>query len=45
MSINKSLNYLDNQNTQPTRAEEVLDEDNLFIGAMFDTSNEVKANN
>ena len=45
MSINKSLNYLDNQNTQPTRAEEALDEDSFFIGAIFDISNEVKANN
>ena len=45
MSINKSINYLDNQKTQPTRAEEALDEDNLFIGAIFDISNEVKANN
>ena len=45
MSTNKSLNYLDNQNTQPTTAEEALDEDNFFIGTIFDISNEVKNNN
>ena len=45
MSTNKSLNYLDKQNTQLTTAEEALDEDNFFIGSIFDISNEVKNNN
>ena len=45
MSTNKSLNYLDNQNTPPTTAEEVLDEDNFFTGAIFDILNDVKNNN
>ena len=44
MSINKSLNYLDNQNTPPTIAN-VLCRDNFFIGAIFDISNEIKNNN
>ena len=44
MFINKSLNYLDNQNTPPTTAN-VLGRDNFFIGAIFDISNEVKNNN
>ena len=35
MSTNKSLNYLDSQNTQPTTAEEPLDNDDFFIGAIF----------
>ena len=45
MSTNKHLNYLDNQNTPLTKAEETLDEDNFFIGAIFDTSNGVINNN
>ena len=45
MCTNKQLNYLDNQNTPPTTAEETLDEDNFFIGVIFDTSNEVINNN
>ena len=45
MSTKKSLNYLDHQNTQPTTAEEALDEDNFFLGAIFDISNEAKNNN
>ena len=44
MSTNKSLNCLDNQNTQPTTAEESLDKGNIFIGAIFDISNEVTLN-
>ena len=36
MSTNKSLNYLDNQNTQPTIAHEALDEGNFFVGTIFD---------
>ena len=42
MSTNKSLNYLDKLSTT---AEDVLDEGNFFIGAIFDISNEVKNNN
>ena len=42
MSTNKSLNFLDNQSTPPETAEEVLDEDNFFIGTIFDILNEVK---
>ena len=45
MSTNKHLNYLDNQNTPLTTVEETLDEDNFFIGAIFDTSNGVINNN
>ena len=45
VSTNKHLNYLDNQNTPLTKAEETLDEDNFFIGAIFDTSNGVINNN
>ena len=45
MSTNKHLNYLDNQNTPLTTAEETLDEDNFFIGAIFDNSNGVINNN
>ena len=41
MSTNKHLNYLDNQNTPLTTAEETLDEDDFFIGAIFSTSNGV----
>ena len=44
MSTKKSLNYLDNQNQQPTTAKETLDEDNFFIEAIFDISHEVKNN-
>ena len=36
ISTNKSLNYLDSQNPQPTTAEEALDRDNFFNGAIFD---------
>ena len=42
--MNKSLGYLDNQNKPLTTAEEVLDYDNFFIGAIFDISNEFKKN-
>ena len=42
---NKHLNYLDNQNTLQTTAEETSDEDNFFIGAFFHTSNGVINNN
>ena len=45
MSTNKHLNYLDNQNTPLTTAEETLDEDNFFIGAILDTANGVINNN
>ena len=45
MSTNKQLNYLDNQNTPLTTAEETLDEGNFFISAIFDTSNGVINNN
>ena len=45
MSTNKHLNYLDNQNTLLTTAEGTLDEDNFFIGVIFDTSNGVINNN
>ena len=45
MSTNKSLNFLDNQSTPPETAEEVLDEDNFFIGTIFDILNEVKNKN
>ena len=45
MSTNKSLNCLDNQNGPIATTDEGLDEDNFFIGAIFDTSNEVKNNN
>ena len=45
MSTNKHLNYLDNQNTPLTTAEETLDDDNFFIGAIFDNSNGVINNN
>ena len=45
MSTNKHLNYLDNQNKPLTTAEETLDEDNFFVGAIFDTSNGVINNN
>ena len=45
MSTNKSLNCLDNQNRPIATTDEGLDEDNFFIGAIFDTSNEVKNNN
>ena len=45
MSTNKHLNYLDNQNTPLTTTEETLDEYNVFIGAIFDTSNGVINNN
>ena len=40
MSTNKSLNYLDNENTPPRTAE-----DNFFVGVISDISNEVKNNN
>ena len=45
MSTNKFLIYLGNQNTPPTTAEEALDEESVFIGAIFDTSNEAKNTN
>ena len=45
MSTNKCLNYLDNQNSSPKTAIEALDEDNFFIGTVFDISNELKNNN
>ena len=45
MSTNKFLIYLGNQNTPPTTAEEALDEESFFIGAIFDTSNEAKNTN
>ena len=45
MSTNKSLNFLDNQSTPPETAEEVLDEDNFFIGTIFYILNEVKNKN
>ena len=45
LSTNKHLNYLDNQSTPLTTAEETLDKDNFFIGAIFDTSNRVINNN
>ena len=45
MSTNKHLNYLDNQNTPLTTAEETLDEDHFCIGAILDTSNGVINNN
>ena len=45
LSRNKSINYLDNQNTPPTIADEALDKGNFFIGAFFDISNEVKNSN
>ena len=45
MSTNKSLNFLDNQSTPPATAEEVLDEDNFFIGTIFDILNDVKNKN
>ena len=45
MSTNKCLNYLDNQNSPPTTAIEALDEDNFFIGTVFDIANELKNNN
>ena len=45
MSTNKSLNCLDNQNRPIATTDEGLEEDNFFIGAIFDTSNEVKNNN
>ena len=41
MFTNKSLNYLDNQNTPRTTQIEALSEFN-FIGAIFDISNELK---
>ena len=45
MSTTIHLNYLDNQNTPLTTGEETLDEDNFFIGAIFDTSDGVINNN
>ena len=45
MSINKYLNYLDNQNMPPTVAKEILVKGNFFIGAIFDISDEFKNNN
>ena len=45
MSTNKHLNYRNNQNTPLTTAEETLDEDNFFIGAIFETSNGFINNN
>ena len=45
MSINKSLDYLDNQNMPPTITKETLDKGNFFIGAIFDISDEFKINN
>ena len=42
MPTNNSLNYLHDQNTQPTTAEEALDKDNFFIDVIFDISNEIK---
>ena len=42
MFTNKSLNYLDNQNTPRTTPIEALSEFNFFIGAIFDISNELK---
>ena len=45
MSTNKSLNYLDNYQNMSPATTEILDEDNFFIGAIFDISNEVKNNN
>ena len=45
MSTSKHLNYLDNQNTPLTTAEETLDKDYFFIGAIFETSNRVINNN
>ena len=45
MSTNKSLNYLDNQKTQPTTAEEALDEDNFFISAIFQMKSKPTTNN
>ena len=44
-STNKHLNYLVNQNTPLTTAEETVDKDNFFISAIFDTSNGVINNN
>ena len=41
MFTNKSLNYLDNQNT-PRTTPIALSEFNFFIGAIFDISNELK---
>ena len=45
MSTNKDVNYLDNQSTPLATTEETLDEDNIFIGAICDTSNGVINNN
>ena len=40
MSVKKSLNHLDYQNVPPITAKEILDEENFFIGTIFDISNE-----
>ena len=45
MSTNKSLNYIDNQNTSPTAAGKALDKESFSIGAIFDILNEVRNNN
>ena len=45
MSTNKSLNYIDNQNTPRTAAGKALNKENFSISAISDILNEVKNNN